>query len=71
LDQDLAAVKAILDSSNKHEKEPYIINVPRKWVTIRTDEHGWLPKYLSVAQWEGHYSKTKGFVTTLEGVELE
>jgi CRISPR-associated endonuclease/helicase Cas3 len=71
LDQDLAAVKAILDSSNKHEKEPYIINVPRKWVTIRTDEHGWLPKYLSVAQWEGHYSKTKGFVTILEGVELE
>ncbi len=72
LDKDLETVRSILNSSKKYEKEPYLINVPRKWATARTDEHHWLPKYLQVAQWEGHYNEQWGFVTKpLEEVELD
>ncbi|QZZ22742.1 CRISPR-associated helicase Cas3' [Leptothermofonsia sichuanensis E412] len=71
LDQDLEAVKAILDSPKKHEKEKFIINVPKKWATQRTDEHHWLPKYLQIAQWDGHYDKSRGFQSqNLQEVEL-
>ncbi|MEX0268999.1 CRISPR-associated helicase Cas3' [Leptolyngbyaceae cyanobacterium UHCC 1019] len=71
LDEDLPEVKAILDSPQKHEKERFIINVPKKWATQRTDEHHWLPKYLNVAQWEGHYDESRGFVTKdLQEVDL-
>jgi len=36
------------------------------------DEHGWLPKYLGIAQWEGHYNNPeRGFITkSLEKVGL-
>jgi CRISPR-associated endonuclease/helicase Cas3 len=73
LDRDLDTVKALLDSPKKHEKEKFIINVPKKWANQRTDEHSWLPKYLAVAQWEGHYDNPeRGFVTkVLEEVELD
>jgi len=71
LDRDLEAVKTILDSPKKHEKEKFIINVPQKCATQRTDEHHWLPKYLDVAQWEGHYDESRGFVSKdLQEVEL-
>lgn len=71
LDADLETVKAILNSSRKHEKEKYIINVQRRWANQRTEEHNWLPKYLSIAQWEGHYNELHGFVTKdLQEVEL-
>jgi CRISPR-associated endonuclease/helicase Cas3 len=71
LDKDLEQVQAILDSPKKHEKEKFIINVPKKWAIQRTDEHDWLPKYLGVAQWEGHYDESRGFVTKdLQEVEL-
>jgi len=71
LDEDLEAVKDILDSTEKHKKEKFIINVPKKWANQRTDEQYWLPKYLSVAQWEGHYDKSRGFMTKdLQEVEL-
>lgn len=71
LDQDLDAVKTILNSSQKYEKEKFIINVPKKWANQRTDQHNWLPKYFGVAQWEGHYDPEQGFITKdLEKVEL-
>jgi len=71
LDKDLEEVKAILDSPKKHEKEKFIINVPKKWAVQPTDEHQWLPKYLRVAQWEGNYNELRGFVTKdLQEVEL-
>ena len=71
LDKDLDAVKAILDSSKKHEKEKFIINVPKKSAKHRTDEHHWLPQYLGVALWDGHYDKLRGFVTKdLQEVDL-
>ena len=62
LDKDLETVKAMLDSPKKHEKEKFIISVLKKWANQRTDEHHWLPKYLNVAQWEGHYDESRGFV---------
>jgi CRISPR-associated endonuclease/helicase Cas3 len=71
LDKDLEAVKAILDSPEKHEKEKYIINVPKRWANKRTEEHHWLPKYLGVATWDGHYDEKQGFTTkSSEEVEL-
>jgi len=71
LDKDLEQVKTILDSPKKHEKEKFIINVPKKWANQRTDEHHWLPKYLGVAPWDGHYNKLRGFVTKdLQEVDL-
>ncbi len=71
LDKDLPDVQAILDSPEKYRKEPYIISVPRPWAKARTDEHQWLPKYLGVATWEGHYDEQQGYVTKpLEEVEL-
>ncbi len=71
LDQDLETVKAILKSSKKYEKEPYLINIPKRWTSDRTAEHSWLPKYLHIAPWEGHYSENQGFITKpLEDVEL-
>ncbi len=71
LDQDLETVKAILKSSKKYEKEPYLINIPKRWTSDRTEEHSWLPKYLHIAPWEGHYSRNQGFITKpLEEVEL-
>lgn len=71
LDRDLPAVQAILNSPEKYRKEPYIINVPKKWANARTEEHSWLPKYLGVATWEGHYDESQGFVTkSQEKVEL-
>lgn len=71
LDKDLEDVKAILDSPKKHEKEKFIISVRKKWANQRTDEHHWLPKYLGVAQWEGHYDESRGFVSKdLQEVEL-
>ncbi len=71
LDRDLDVVKQILDSAKKYEKEKFIINVPKKWANQRTEEHCWLPKYLGVAQWEGHYDDNRGFITkSLDEVEL-
>jgi CRISPR-associated endonuclease/helicase Cas3 len=72
LDRDLDPVKALLDSPKKYEKEKFIINVPKKWANKRTDKHSWLPKYLGVAEWEGHYDNPeRGFVTkAFEEVEL-
>lgn len=71
LDRDLDVVKQILDSAKKYEKEKFIINVPKKWANQRTEEHCWLPKYLGVAQWEGHYDENRGFITkSLDEVEL-
>jgi CRISPR-associated endonuclease/helicase Cas3 len=71
LDRDLETVKAILNSSKKYEKEPYLINVPKRWATGRTEDHHWLPKYLHVAPWEGHYNEHQGFITKpLEEVNL-
>lgn len=71
LDRDLARVKDILNSAKKHEKEQFIINIPRKWAQP-ADEHSWLPKYLRVAQSQGHYDNPeRGFVTNpLEEVKL-
>ncbi|MBW4623716.1 MAG: CRISPR-associated helicase Cas3' [Cyanosarcina radialis HA8281-LM2] len=71
LDKDLEAVKAILDSTEKYRKEPFIINVPKKWVNPKDSYPSWLPKYLSVATWEGHYDEESGFTTkTVEEVKL-
>ena len=72
LDEDLEEVRLILDSKDKHKKEQFIINVPRKWVQRETEHHTWLPKYLGVAQTAGHYDNSdRGFVTkSLEEVEL-
>jgi CRISPR-associated endonuclease/helicase Cas3 len=71
LDRDLDTVKEILDSSEKYRKEPLIINVPKKWVSPKDSYPSWLPKYLSVATWEGHYSEESGFMTKpVEEVEL-
>jgi CRISPR-associated endonuclease/helicase Cas3 len=71
LDRDLDVVKEILDSPEKYRKEPFIINVPKKWVNPKETYPSWLPKYLSVATWEGHYNEKSGFITKpLEEVEL-
>jgi CRISPR-associated endonuclease/helicase Cas3 len=72
LDTDLEAVKAILKSKDTYKKEPFMINVPRKWANSETEHHTWLPKYLGVAQTSGHYDNPeRGFVTKpLEEVEL-
>lgn len=71
LDKDLDIVKAILNSSEKYRKEPFIIDVPKKWVNPKETYPSWLPKYLSVATWEGHYNEASGFMTKiLEEVEL-
>jgi|GEM_PF-271790 len=71
LDQDLATVKAILKSNKKYEKETYLINIPERWTTERTEEQSWLPKYLHIAPWEEHYSEHQGFVTNpLDQVKL-
>ncbi|MBC1194411.1 CRISPR-associated helicase Cas3' [Microcystis aeruginosa BLCCF158] len=71
LDKDLDTVKAILNSSEKYRKEPFIIDVPKKWVNPKETYPSWLPKYLSVATWEGHYNEASGFMTKiLEEVEL-
>jgi CRISPR-associated endonuclease/helicase Cas3 len=71
LDKDLDAVKVILDSSEKYRKEPFIINVPKKWVNPKDSYPSWLPKHLSVATWEGHYDEDSGFMTkSVEEVEL-
>lgn len=71
LDKDLDTVKAILDSPEKYRKEPFIINVPEKWVNPKDSYPSWLPKYLRVATWEGHYNEDSGFITkSLEEVEL-
>jgi CRISPR-associated endonuclease/helicase Cas3 len=67
----LDEVKEILKSSEKYRKEPFIINVPKKWVNPKETYPSWLPKYLSVATWEGHYNEESGFITKpLEEVEL-
>lgn len=71
LDRDLEAVKAILNSPEKYKKEPYLINIPEKDTIARTEEQSWLPKYLHVAQWEGNYSETEGFmIKPLDEVKL-
>jgi CRISPR-associated endonuclease/helicase Cas3 len=72
LDRDLDEVKVILASKETYRKEPFIINVPKAWVKLDTEHHCWLPKYLGVAEAEGHYENPeRGFVTKpLEEVEL-
>lgn len=70
LDRDLDAVKKILDSTEKYRKEPFIINIPKKWVNPKDTYPSWLPKYLSVATWEGHYNENRGF-KPLEEKEIE
>lgn len=71
LDRDLDAVKEILDSKEKYRKEPFIINVPKKWINPKESYPSWLPKYLSVATWEGHYQEESGFMTkSIEEVEF-
>jgi CRISPR-associated endonuclease/helicase Cas3 len=72
LDTDLEAVKAILKSKDTYKKEPFMINVPKKWANRETEHHTWLPKYLGVAEAAGHYDNPeRGFVTKpLEEVEL-
>jgi CRISPR-associated endonuclease/helicase Cas3 len=72
LDTDLEAVKAILKSKATYKKEPFMINVPRKWANRETEHHSWLPKYIGVAESAGHYDNPeRGFVTKpLAEVEL-
>lgn len=71
LDRDLETVKEILDSPEKYRKEPFIINVPKKSVNPKDSIPSWLPKYLGVATWEGHYDEESGFMTkSAEEVEL-
>jgi CRISPR-associated endonuclease/helicase Cas3 len=72
LDTDLDAVEMILKSKETYKKEPFIINVPRKWAKQDTEHHRWLPKYLGVAEAAGHYDNPeRGFITKpLEEVEL-
>jgi CRISPR-associated endonuclease/helicase Cas3 len=71
LDRDLETVKAILESKETYRKEPYLISIPKRWATARTEAHHWLPKYLQVAPWEGHYQEDQGFITkSLEEVDL-
>jgi CRISPR-associated endonuclease/helicase Cas3 len=71
LDRDLETVKAILESKETYKKEPYLISIPKRWATARTEAHHWLPKYLQVAPWEGHYQEDQGFITqSLEEVDL-
>jgi CRISPR-associated endonuclease/helicase Cas3 len=71
LDRDLDAVKEILDSKEKYRKEPFIINVPKKWANSKDSYPSWLPKYLGVATWERHYDQDSGFMTkSVEEVEL-
>jgi CRISPR-associated endonuclease/helicase Cas3 len=65
LDQDLGEVEDILKSSEAYRKEPYIINIPKKWVNPRDTYPSWLPKYLSVAPSEGHYDEEIGYITEL------
>jgi CRISPR-associated endonuclease/helicase Cas3 len=72
LDSDLEDVKEILNSKETYRKEPFMINVPRKWADRETEHHSWLPKYIGVAERAGHYDNPeRGFVTKpLEEVEL-
>jgi CRISPR-associated endonuclease/helicase Cas3 len=72
LDSDLEEVKAILNSKETYKKEPFMINVPRKWANREMEHHSWLPKYIGVAESLGHYDNPeRGFVTKpLEEVEL-
>lgn len=63
LNRDLATVEKILKSAEKYRKEPYIINVPKKWADLGDTRPAWLPKYLGIAQWEGHYDEKQGFTT--------
>lgn len=71
LDRDLKNVEAILNSNKKYEKEKFILNIPRKWSNMSDSRPSWLPKYLGVATWEGHYNEESGFVTKpFEEVEL-
>jgi CRISPR-associated endonuclease/helicase Cas3 len=72
LDEDLKEVKEILNSKETYKKEPFMINVPRKWANRETEHHSWLPKYIGVAESAGHYDNPeRGFVTKpLEEVEL-
>jgi CRISPR-associated endonuclease/helicase Cas3 len=72
LDSDLEKVKAILNSKETYKKEPYMINLPKKWAKWETEYHSWLPKYIGVAERTGHYENPeRGFVTKpLEEVEL-
>jgi len=71
LDKDLETVKKILESDKKYEKEAYLINIPKQSTIARAEEHSWLPKYLHIAPWEGHYNENQGFITKpLEEVKL-
>jgi len=71
LDRDLDEVQKILNSAEKHRKEPFIINIPKKSVDPMESRPSWLPKYLGVAQWEDHYNTETGYKTKdLEEVKL-
>lgn len=67
LDRDLDEVEALFKARKPYDG--YKINVPEKWAT--GDRPSWLPRYLRVAEWEGHYDERSGFQTKpLEEVDL-
>jgi len=69
LDRDLETVKQCIESKKPYDG--FVINVPRKSINPPDDKLKWLPKYLSVAQWEGNYNERSGFSTkNLERVDL-
>ncbi|CBN58992.1 MULTISPECIES: CRISPR-associated helicase/endonuclease Cas3 [Kamptonema] len=67
LDRDLDEVEKRI---KKHQPyDGYKINVPETWA--KGDRPSWLPRYLKVAEWEGHYDERSGFQTKpLEDVKL-
>ncbi len=67
LDRDLDEVEALFKDRKPYDG--YKINVPETWA--KGDRPSWLPRYLKVAQWEGHYDERSGFQTKpLEEVKL-
>ena len=70
LDRDLLEFQALEKSPKKYEREKFIINIPQKWADMGDARPSWLPKYLGVAIWEGHYNERQGFITkALEEVD--
>lgn len=72
LDRDLDEVEPFFDkeSKEKHRKEGYIINVPKKEAMPDDCKRSWMPKYLGVVPSE-KYNETTGFFSKdIEEVEL-
>ncbi len=64
LDRDLETVEQCI--KYKKPYDGFVINVPRKSISPPEDKPSWLPKCLSVAQWEGNYDERSGFSTKNE-----